>query len=358
MKVSDAINLSLIIPIYNAEKYIPSLINNILSINGGGYEFILVDDGSTDSSFTILRQVTDERIRVYHKDNGGIASARNFGLEKSQGKYIGFMDQDDFLDSKALAECLDRIGRENGDFLVANFYTDRNGKKLKQELISEDGILDGDDLKAVADDFLTTRCKPCADIYKKHNIKSIQPTVWHCLFNRRMIIENEIKFIQFVNFEDDYIFLVQCLYSAKKVVLETNSFYTYLIHNDSTTYTVKYISDYLTKKRELNHWMYDLAVKADIGSEALYSFQCFLYTSQLRNGYRNVCSRNNENSFFEKRKELKSLTRSKEGNEKISFVNTNTPWSTREKLAMQLLKCHMYIFSLYLDKFCKLIKRK
>ena len=94
--------VSIIVPIYNKEKYLEKCLDSILGQTYRDLEIILVDDGSTDNSLAICQRYAekDPRIKIYHKPNGGVSSARNLGLEKSTGKYISFVDPDDFIHSE------------------------------------------------------------------------------------------------------------------------------------------------------------------------------------------------------------------------------------------------------------------
>lgn len=98
MKQKDAL-ISIVIPVYNVESYIEKCVNSIINQTYKNIEILLIDDGSTDLSGQIceLYAKKDTRIRVFHKKNGGLSSARNFGIEKAKGKYISFIDSDDFV---------------------------------------------------------------------------------------------------------------------------------------------------------------------------------------------------------------------------------------------------------------------
>lgn len=95
---------SIIIPVYNSEKCLKRCIDSILNQTFVNFELILIDDGSSDDSLNICKkyQSFDSRINVIHKDNGGVSSARNVGLDHSRGKYIVFVDSDDFVDQDML----------------------------------------------------------------------------------------------------------------------------------------------------------------------------------------------------------------------------------------------------------------
>lgn len=97
--------ISIIIPVYNVEKYLCKCLDSILSQTFTDFELLLVDDGSKDASGAICDEYAckDSRIRVFHKTNGGVSSARNFGIEKAQGEWITFIDSDDWVESDYLA---------------------------------------------------------------------------------------------------------------------------------------------------------------------------------------------------------------------------------------------------------------
>lgn len=98
--------ISIIIPVYKAEKYLSKCVESVLSQTYSNWELLLIDDGSPDNSGVLCDEYAskDERIRAYHKENGGVSSARNYGLEKLTGEWVTFIDADDWLDSNALRE--------------------------------------------------------------------------------------------------------------------------------------------------------------------------------------------------------------------------------------------------------------
>lgn len=111
--------LSIIIPIYNRENTLARCLNSILSMKMNDYEVLMVDDGSTDGSGDICKKYErlDSRFHYYHKKNGGVSSARNFGITKSSGLWITFVDSDDFVQANHF-ECLDDEQTEQYDLLM------------------------------------------------------------------------------------------------------------------------------------------------------------------------------------------------------------------------------------------------
>lgn len=125
--------ISIIVPVYNVERYLEKCIDSIIDQTYKNLEIILVDDGSTDKSGEIcdLYAKKDNRVRVFHKRNGGLASARNKGLEVAGGKYIGFVDSDDYIASD-MYESLHRYMREDVDVVSCGIIRiDRSGHKTQ-----------------------------------------------------------------------------------------------------------------------------------------------------------------------------------------------------------------------------------
>lgn len=132
--------VSVIIPIYNAEKYLPACINSVLAQSYQKIEVILVDDGSTDSSSTICDEYAkrDARVKVVHQTNGGIACAQNTGLDAAQGEYIAFADNDDILDSRNVELLMQALVRTGADMSKARWR--QFGPSLMDQVKREAGL--------------------------------------------------------------------------------------------------------------------------------------------------------------------------------------------------------------------------
>lgn len=112
--------LSVIIPIYNVEKYIEECLNSLLQSKEECVEFILVDDGSTDSSVAIAKEIMskDSRFKLFHKTNGGLSDARNYGVSRCTGDYVFYLDSDDTIAQGMLEEVCQTLDNEHPDLLV------------------------------------------------------------------------------------------------------------------------------------------------------------------------------------------------------------------------------------------------
>lgn len=115
--------VSIIVPVYNVEAYLHRCIDSILAQTFTDWELLLIDDGSPDRSGEICDEyaLKDKRIRVFHKKNGGVSSARNFGLNNACGDWTTFVDSDDFLDRTSLSKMLDLTNHYDSDLFCFKF---------------------------------------------------------------------------------------------------------------------------------------------------------------------------------------------------------------------------------------------
>ena len=133
--------ISVIMPVYNAEKFIRQSINSILTQTHRNIEIILVDDGSKDLSGKICDEYSkiDSRIKVIHKENGGSSSARNMALDVATGKYIMFIDADDFYENNSCELLYNEIEKTQADYVIGNyFHTNYKGEKWKKPVFDFD----------------------------------------------------------------------------------------------------------------------------------------------------------------------------------------------------------------------------
>ena len=122
--------ISIIVPVYNVEKYLRRCVDSILAQTYQNIEVLLVDDGSPDNSGAICDEYAekDSRVRVFHKPNGGVSSARNLGLKEAKGDYIGFVDADDYIDKTMYEVLLCNLIKENSDISICSYnQEDSNG---------------------------------------------------------------------------------------------------------------------------------------------------------------------------------------------------------------------------------------
>ncbi|NTJ52570.1 glycosyltransferase [Enterococcus faecium] len=141
--------ISIIVPVYKVEPYLRKCVDSILAQTFTDFEVILVDDGSPDNSGKICDEYAskDSRVRVIHKKNGGLSSARNAGIDVARGKYLGFVDSDDYIEKDMYELLYDNIVKEQADLSICGIYDVYEGKKpvnkptIKKTVTATEGLL-------------------------------------------------------------------------------------------------------------------------------------------------------------------------------------------------------------------------
>ena len=213
--------ISIIVPVYKAESYLHRCIDSILAQTFTDWELLLIDDGSPDRSGEICDEYAekDKRIRVFHKENGGVSSARNWGLDNVRGEYVTFVDADDKLDADALNVCMTEI--ETNDLDILQFSFTRNEHLL--------GSL-GDDSTEVCSlsDYLENR--------------KLLVSVWSSIISSSIIKRHKTRFENQMNLAEDQLFLFTCMEYATRLMRIPNRLYYYDDNPQSATNNEK-ISD-------------------------------------------------------------------------------------------------------------------
>lgn len=124
LEMNKSVKLSVILPCYNVGKYLKKCIDSLLRCNINDVEIIMVDDGSTDDTSSIINDISNryDNCHAYHKINGGVSSARNYGLRKASGKYISFIDPDDWVEPSIYIESIDIIETERADLVIFEYF--------------------------------------------------------------------------------------------------------------------------------------------------------------------------------------------------------------------------------------------
>lgn len=125
--------VSIIVPIYNVEKYIERCIKSLISQTYRDIEILLINDGSPDDSKTICERYEkiDKRIKLYNKENGGLSDTRNYGLKRAKGEYILFVDSDDYIESNTVEVLISEMKKDNLDIVAGNAVLEADGEDKK-----------------------------------------------------------------------------------------------------------------------------------------------------------------------------------------------------------------------------------
>lgn len=204
--------VSVIIPVYNVEKYLSRCIDSVLAQTFTDFEILLIDDGSYDNSGYICDQYAenDNRIRVFHKENGGVSSARNVGLDNARGEWIAFIDADDWISE---------------DYLKQEYDVNTDIIQLGYNVISENGEL----IRTfkVQKKILTKQ----ESIYK-HFVQKRTNALWDKLFSYNVI--SKTRFNIKVSVGEDFLFTLSLMKTIKSYSFSTTGMYSYINRDDST----------------------------------------------------------------------------------------------------------------------------
>ena len=217
--------LSIIIPVYNAEKYLEECLNSILSQDiNRGYEIICVDDGSTDSSSEILTKYAEQYscIKVVKKDNGGVSSARNLGIKKANGKWIWFIDADDYIVFDCCNFLLDQAEKAETDLVV---FAGKTVYEYKEKRFESD---------KVNISFANGR-KDVMDLSPK---KSYANGPYFYLFKSDRIVNSRLLFDLTMKYAEDTKFIFEYKFSCEKAVLVDAEIYCYRQNPQSAMHTL------------------------------------------------------------------------------------------------------------------------
>lgn len=232
--------ISIIVPVYNVERYLTKCINSILSQSFKDFELILVNDGSTDNSLSICEKYTDidKRIKLVSQINKGLSAARNTGLRYANGNYICFIDSDDFVEKDYLRLLWNNIEKYNSDISICEYYlTDAKGKKYAVAKFNEPHDIS----------FLSGR-KTFSYFYKDNYVANV--VAWNKIYKKHLF--DNIKYDEGRYFEDELIAL-PLFYKAKKVSFIRIPLYNYVQRQGSimrSPVTFKKIQDKTLMYRE------------------------------------------------------------------------------------------------------------
>lgn len=205
------IKVSIIIPIYNAEKYLYECLKSIKQQTYSNIEVLMINDGSSDNSENICKDfLKDKRFNLINKKNGGVSSARNVGIEKCSGDYILFVDSDDWCKEDLLQQIIEYSNTY--EMICFSYFKAYNNNIVKEEL----------------------KIKQNSDIKKEILInKAIGGYLWNKIFKVQIIKEHNIKFNENISYCEDLLFVKQYIEYIKKVKYLNKSLYYYRIRKGS-----------------------------------------------------------------------------------------------------------------------------
>lgn len=234
----NKIKVSVVLPCYNVESYIRRGLDSVIAQSLQEWEAILVDDGATDSTGRICDEYAerDSRFRVIHTQNQGLPCARNNGMKYVSGELLYFMDPDDWIEPNCFERCYEIYQKYPCDIIHFGFWWCYEGCEKIRDWQTTFSIVEGDDI------YKKYTCPEAGfgqeqlnRYYRGENIWTLRDngSVWTCLFSRDFVVENNLLFLAGVTMNEDYFFLIEATYKAKKIIELPDAFYNYYQRRDS-----------------------------------------------------------------------------------------------------------------------------
>lgn len=216
------VKVSIIVPVYNVEKYIDRCINSLINQTLKDIEIIMVNDGSPDNSVDIIKkyQKKDNRIKLYEKENGGQGSARNLGLKYAKGEYIAFLDSDDYVCDNMYETLYNKGIEDELDIVICNYYLKYNDKEVVNK-ISSDKYLNISPSKYI----------------------TLSPSPWNKIIKREYLEKCKFRFPEGIIYED-YASIPTLALNNPKIVYINSPLYYYVQSENSTMRNKEYKSKY------------------------------------------------------------------------------------------------------------------
>lgn len=337
-------NLSIVIPVYNVEKFLHKCVESVVNQkNLFNYEIILVDDGSTDNSGLICDSLAEKHqiIKVFHKKNGGLMSAWKYGVTKSNGKYIGFVDSDDWVDDNMFSILLDKAVKTEADMICCGFVKEfSDGKKENISNYFQQNIIDYKEIEE--------HIYPVLLYNPITHSRSILPNRYTKLYKKDLLLLSMKYCNDNISIGEDLLTIFSYMTSVKRMCFINNFFpYHYRINSQSMTQTYskkkyKYITDLkhcMELVNEKFNYNFETQINYDYTSLMLAQLDCEMLFSEsnTKNLIKSIKQFCNNNEF-----------RAASSACKISKL------SCKNMLYLILLKLHLYILLIAIRKLSRI----
>lgn len=269
--------VSVIVPIYGVERYLGICIESIINQTYRNLEIILVDDGSKDRCPEIcdLYAKKDSRIRVIHKPNGGLVSARKAGLFISTGEYIGYVDGDDWIGSGFFESMITETLLSGADITIAGFTRDLFDKSVNFINSSRQGLYEGDELKHLWSEMLS--------VGNFHQL-GVTTYVWNKLFKRQVLYNHQMNVDDRITIGEDAAVVYPAMLSCKKVCIIDNCAYHYRQREDSMLKKISSFAADAEKVKILYEYLLEVSSNSQVQNIATQIVDFVLGICIMRSG--------------------------------------------------------------------------
>lgn len=285
----ESIVFSIILPVYNVAQYLKKCISSLIEQDFLNYEIILVDDGSTDSSGQICDEIAAqyEKIRIIHKENGGLSSARNTGLAIAKGLYVSFIDSDDWVEPGMYSNVWLRIKENNYPDIVKYNYIRRNtdGSSIKLNSNLAPGIYNREIIKDIV---LYDK------IYPKKFLGDEEKfilTAWSHIYRTDFLKQNNLCFVsERIIGSEDYLFNIQAYVAADNLLVLGDFLYSY--NNREGSLTQRYKNNLFQLKKNLYLQISQTLIDKKLDSIIFQKLKIMFLRMVYYDVFSNECNRN------------------------------------------------------------------
>ncbi|MPQ42294.1 glycosyltransferase [Clostridium tarantellae] len=302
-----ATKVSVIVPVYNVEKFLRRCMDSLISQAFKDIEIIAINDGSTDKSLEILREYEeiDSRVKVIDKENSGVSKCRNIGIDVSKGEYIMFVDSDDWIDTDMIENMYYKALEEKADLIMCTYTREFiNHSKERVIKLPSTKIYDDEEVKK---ELLRKLVGPINKELASPDQLDVLGTIWGKLYKTENIKSNKLVFIDLavIGSAEDTLFNIYTFNCLKKVVFINRPMYHYWKGN-SESITSKYNPNLKEQRKAFFKYIDNFIKENRLGSEFEKALENRICTSVLGLGLVE-CSVQNKVSTTKKIKNIKNI---------------------------------------------------
>lgn len=331
------VKVSVIMPVYNCEKYLADSIKSVLAQTFTDFELIIIDDGSKDKSRKIIEEYSlkDTRIKAFYNENHGVSFTRNYGIDHANGEYIAFIDADDIYDNKYLEEMFSVIINEDADLVCCDYQMGYGFSKWQSK--NENSL----------------------NVSRHYSEKSFEYAskigvginIWTKLFSTELINRYSIRFNEKLSYGEDMFFCWKMFLVSKNIFYIPEKLYFYRLSGD--TAVLRYHDSLYEKYKNSYRDMLDFAEENSLNDEYFCSYLNMNFSQRLPSILK-MELKNPNNHFFDKLKRIKMICDDNQIREGLENI---TKKQTIYKLAYKKSVYKLYFYIYYQNFRTKIVRK-
>lgn len=333
--------ISIIVPVYNCEKYISKLVDSINNQTYQNFELFLIDDGSTDNTSLVLQKLksSNERIKVIFKKNSGVSDTRNYGLKIANGKYIIFLDADDYVEKNYLEDMMNIMNKYKPELIIQGYYSETDTlKNYKLDTIS---------MKEKYYNNKASIKEDLVEMWDRHLLYNI----WNKVYVKKIIDDNNIKFPEY-NWGEDIEFNRLYLLNINTAYNTSNCYYHYIRERNGAV-TNKYQTNLFEIRKKEFYEFNEYFEKWNISKNNYYEFSCRRYIERILGCIENTYS--SDSNFKNRYQLIKSIINDPLTRETIQYIK---PRSKKIKIMIIPIRLKLILTTMLMGKIINIIKSK